>query len=125
MNDIPVISIVDDNESFRRAAAGLIQSLGYAAAVFASAEEFLSSGRLDETACLISDVQMPGMSGIELQAHLAAQGRRMPIIFVTAYPETKTRDQALACGALGFLDKPFDEDDLISCLDRALAGGTA
>ena len=125
MNKIPVISIVDDNEPFRRATAGLIRSLGYVAAIFDSAEEFLRSGRLDETACLISDVQMPGMSWIDLQTHLAAQGRRLPIIFVTAYPEAKMREQALACGALGFFNKPFNADDLISCLDRALQRGSA
>ena len=125
MSKIPVISIVDDSEPFRRATAGLIRSLGYVAAIFPSAEEFLRSGWLDETACLISDVQMPGMSGIDLQTHLAAQGRRLPIIFVTAYPETKVREHALACGALGFFNKPFDADALISCLDRALGRGNA
>ena len=117
----PVISIVDDNESFRRATAGLIKSLGYAAASFGSAEEFLRSERLDDTACLISDVQMPGMSGIELQSRLAIRGHRLPIIFVTAYPESNVRQQALACGALGFLNKPFSEQELISCIDQALA----
>jgi FixJ family two-component response regulator len=116
-----VISIVDDNESFRRATAGLIKSLGYAAASFGSAEEFLRSERLDDTACLISDVQMPGMSGIELQNRLAIRGHRLPIIFVTAYPESNVRKQALACGALGFLNKPFSEQELISCIDQALA----
>jgi FixJ family two-component response regulator len=118
----PTISIVDDDESFRRAAAGFINSLGYAVAAFASAEEFLKSGRLNDTACLISDVEMPGMSGIELHDRLIAQGCRVPVIFVTAYPDSKARGQALASGALGFFDKPFSVEKLISCIDQALAG---
>ena len=116
-----VISIVDDDASFRRATARLVRSLGHAVAAFSSAEEFLSSDRLRNTACLISDVQMPGMSGIELQNQLRAQGVRLPVIFITAYPESKAREQALAAGALGFLNKPFNEDKLIACLDQALS----
>ena len=116
-----VISIVDDDASFRRATARLVRSLGHAVAAFSSAEEFLSSDRLRNTACLISDVQMPGMSGIELQNQLLAQGVRLPVIFITAYPESKAREQALAAGALGFLNKPFNEDKLIACLDQALS----
>jgi FixJ family two-component response regulator len=122
LSNAPVISIVDDDESFRRATAGFIASLGYAVAAFGSAEEFLKSDSLDDTACLISDVQMPGMSGIELQSRLIAQGYRVPIIFVTAYSASKARAQALASGALGFFDKPFSEEKLISCLDQALSG---
>ena len=116
-----VISIVDDDASFRRATARLVRSLGHAVAAFSSAEEFLSSDRLRNTACLISDVQMPGMSGIELQNQLRAQGVRLPVIFITAYPKSKAREQALAAGALGFLNKPFNEDKLIACLDQALS----
>jgi FixJ family two-component response regulator len=116
-----VISIVDDDASFRRATARLVRSLGHAVAAFSSAEEFLSSDRLRNTACLISDVQMPGMSGIELQNQLRAQGVQLPVIFITAYPESKAREQALAAGALGFLNKPFNEDKLIACLDQALS----
>jgi FixJ family two-component response regulator len=116
-----VISVIDDDLSFRRATARLIHSLGHAVASFGSAEEFLDSGRLAETACLISDVHMPGMDGIELQSRLRAEGRRVPIIFITGYPETNTRQRALASGAVAFLDKPFRDDDLISCLDQALA----
>src|SRR5215510_13377872 len=104
----PVISIVDDDASFRRATGRLVESLGYEVEKFGSAEEFLKSGRVDDTACLISDVQMPGMSGIDLQNRLLAQGYRLPIIFVTAYPESNVRAQALASGALGFLNKPFN-----------------
>jgi FixJ family two-component response regulator len=116
-----VVSIVDDDASFRRATARLVRSLGHSVAAFSSAEEFLSSDRLRDTACLISDVQMPGMSGIELQNQLLAQGVQLPVIFITAYPESRAREQALASGALGFLNKPFNEDKLIACLDQALS----
>ncbi len=120
-----MISIVDDDKSFRRATAGFVSSLGYAVAAFGSAEEFLKSNRLDDTACLISDVEMPGMSGIELQNRLIAQGHRLPVIFITAYSKSKARAQAFASGALGFFDKPFSEDQLISCIDQALSGRKA
>jgi FixJ family two-component response regulator len=116
-----VISVVDDDTSFRRATGRLIHSLGYTVASFGSAEEFLGSGRLDDTACLVSDVKMPGMDGIELQSRLRRQGCRLPIIFITAHPETSARTRALASGAVAFLNKPFHDDDLIFCLDRALA----
>jgi FixJ family two-component response regulator len=115
-----MISIVDDDKSVREAAKMLIGSLGYATASFASAEEFLESGRLRDTACLITDVQMPGMSGIDLQSHLTANGHCTPVIFVTAYPEESIRERALSAGAFGFLSKPFSEESLIACLDRAL-----
>jgi len=119
--EAPVISIVDDDASFRRATARLVRSLGHSVAAFSSAEEFLKSDRIHDTACLISDVQMPGMSGIELQNRLLAKGFRLPVIFITAYPESRAREQALASGALGFLNKPFNEDKLIACLDQALS----
>jgi FixJ family two-component response regulator len=115
-----MISIVDDDKSVRDAAKMLIRSLGYATATFASAEEFLESGRLPDTACLITDVQMPGMSGVDLQSHLTANGHCTPVIFVTAYPEERIRERALSAGAFGFLCKPFSEESLIACLDRAL-----
>jgi FixJ family two-component response regulator len=125
VTNIPVISIIDDDESFRRATAGFVASLGYTVAAFSSAEEFLNSTSLADTICLISDVQMPGMSGIELQNQLIEQGHRVPVIFVTAFSASEARRQALALGALGFFDKPFNEDKLISCLDRALSGRSA
>jgi FixJ family two-component response regulator len=115
-----MIAIVDDDRSVREAAKTLIGSLGYATATFASAEEFLRSGHLRDTACLISDVQMPGMSGVDLQEHLTANGHSTPVIFVTAYPEESVRARALNAGAFGFLSKPFTEESLIECLDRAL-----
>ena len=87
---------------------------------FASAEEFLKSSRLHDTDCAISDVQMPGMNGIDLQDQLIAQGHRLPIIFVTAFPEMKARARALAAGAICFLGKPFSDEQLIACLNKAL-----
>ena len=116
-----VISIVDDDEAFRKAMVRLIKSLGHAVVSFASAEEFLTSDRMDDTVCLISDVQMPGMSGIELQERLNADGHRFSIIFVAASPDASIRGKALAAGALEFLGKPFDDEVLIACLERALA----
>jgi FixJ family two-component response regulator len=116
-----MISIVDDDKSVRNAASTLLKSLGYSAATFASAEEFLQSGRLHETACLITDVQMPGMSGVDLQNHLIARGDTTPVIFVTAFPEKAMRERVLNAGAFGFLTKPFSKDSLMACLDQALA----
>jgi FixJ family two-component response regulator len=117
----PVISVVDDDTSFRRAASRLIHSLGHTVESFGSAEEFLQSGRVDESACLISDVKMPGMTGIELQRRLRQLGCRLPVIFVTAHADANAKSRALASGAVGFLNKPFRDHELISCLDRALA----
>jgi FixJ family two-component response regulator len=115
-----MISIVDDDRSLREATKGLVRSFGYGADAFASAEEFLQSDRLNDSSCLILDVNMPGLSGIELQRQLIEQGNRMPIIFITAVPEETTRDKALKAGAVGFLSKPFREEWLISHLDVAL-----
>jgi FixJ family two-component response regulator len=115
-----LISIVDDDESVRESTKALVRSLGYAARAYASAEEFLGSDP-DSTTCLICDVQMKGLSGIELQERLIAEGRRTPIIFITAFPDEQVRRRALKAGALGFLRKPFSEDKLTSCLDSALA----
>ena len=99
----------------------LMRSLGYIAVTFASAEEFLQSGRVRDTSCLITDVQMPGMSGVDLQDQLIAEDRHTPIIFVTAFPTEKLRARALESGALGFLNKPFDEEQLLACLRSALS----
>ena len=117
-----MISIVDDDESVRKATKRLLRSLGYGAATFASAEDFLQSNQVNDTSCLISDVQMPGLSGVELQSHLIAQGHRTPIIFITACPEENARAHALKAGAIGFLTKPFDEQRLIEYIHTALAG---
>jgi len=116
----PVVSIVDDDASVRAATDRLVRSLGYVSCAFASAEEFLQSPQLADTCCLIADVQMPGMSGVELQERLIADGRRMPTILVTAFPEQHTRTRALAAGALCFLTKPIDAPTLIKYLGAAL-----
>jgi FixJ family two-component response regulator len=118
---MPVIAIVDDDESFRRATTSFVRSLGYGTASFDSAEAFLKSEQLSDADCLITDVQMPGMTGIELQDRLIAQGHSLPVIFITAFPEMRARAQAIAGGAVGFLAKPFDDRNLISCLNEALA----
>jgi FixJ family two-component response regulator len=120
-----MISIVDDDETVREATKGLVRSLGYVAETFRSAEEFLSSEHRRETACIITDVQMPGLSGVELQSRLIAEGDRLPIIFMTAFPEDRVRTRALEAGAYGYLGKPFAEKHLIDCLDRALKGRAA
>jgi FixJ family two-component response regulator len=121
----PVISIVDDDASVRDAMNGFVRSLGYVAATFRSAEEFLCSERLNDTSCLIADVQMPGLDGLELQGHLIAEGHPLPMIFVTAFPEERIRTRALKAGAFGFLSKPFEEETLIDCLNKALGRDTA
>src|SRR5215471_3317587 len=118
--DAPMISIIDDDPSVLEATDGLVRSLGYQAVTFASAEDFLQSDRVDETACLITDVQMPGLSGVELQRVLVARGNHTPMIFITAFMEEKTRRRALDAGAIGFLGKPFDEARLIEYIETAL-----
>jgi FixJ family two-component response regulator len=120
MRSAPLISIIDDDEAIREATKGLVRSLGYEAATFASAEEFLQSDSVANTSCLITDVQMPGLSGIDLQQGLIVRGIQMPTIFITAYPEEGTRRRALTAGAFGYLGKPFSEQSLVSCLDKAL-----
>lgn len=115
----PVISIVDDDAWARSGLADLILSLGYEVRSFESAEQFIQSDSVNDTACLITDLNMPGLSGLDLQSHLRRQGYRTPVIFVTAYPSDKHREQALADGAIGFLTKPYDEKSLAACLTRA------
>jgi len=116
----PVICIVDDDDSVREATKLLVRSLGYTAATFASAEEYLRSDRVQDTACLITDVKMPGISGVDLQERLIADHQRTPVIVVTGFPEERIRARALAAGAVGFLGKPFKDECLIECLERAL-----
>jgi len=115
------VCIIDDDESVRTATMCFVRSLGYVAHAFASAEEFLQSPYLAETACLIVDVHMPRMSGLDLQGRLRAEGLRIPIIFITAYPEERTKARALDAGAICFLDKPFDSETLIKCIGVALS----
>jgi FixJ family two-component response regulator len=117
---IPTISIVDDDESVREAIESLMKSVGYTAKVFPSAGDFLSSGHLDDTGCLILDVQMPGMSGLELQDRLVASKSQVPIIFISAHCDADARARALKAGAVGFLQKPFSEDALLNAIKLSL-----
>jgi FixJ family two-component response regulator len=116
----PVVSIVDDDASVRIATDRLVRSLGFTAHTFASADEFLRSPLMDSTSCVIADIQMPGMSGLDLQAVLRAQGRQLPIIFITAFPEDSVRAQAMDGGAVCLLAKPFDGTMLIKQIESAL-----
>jgi FixJ family two-component response regulator len=115
----PIISVIDDDESLRTALVGLVRSLGYEAHGFGSAEEFLEGGAR-RWACIISDIQMPGMSGIDLKRHLTAQAVTTPVIMITARAEPGLKERALASGAACFLKKPFEANALIDCLERAL-----
>jgi len=115
-----LVAIVDDDDSVRSALQGLLKAVGLPAQAFASAEEFLKSGQLHQTACLIADILMPGMSGLELQAKLNAEHCRIPIIFITAHSDTKMRMQALRAGAVEFLAKPFDDEVLLDSVRAAL-----
>jgi FixJ family two-component response regulator len=127
LQKVPVISIIDDDESVRAATRSLVRSLGFTAFTFASAEDFLQSPRASDSSCVITDVQMPGLSGVELQSRLLAQGQRTPIIFITAFPDKSIEARAMKAGAICFLSKPFEGSTLIKCLDRALKhqdGGT-
>jgi FixJ family two-component response regulator len=120
MSDKFIVMIVDDDDSIRRAARRLIKSYGFPVETFISAEDFLASGRLHATACLVLDVQMPGLNGLELQSRLIADGYRIPIIFITAFHDENTQAQALKTGALAYLVKPFEEADLLSAINIAL-----
>jgi FixJ family two-component response regulator len=123
LQNAPIISIIDDDDSMRCALKSLVSSLGLDAYTFGSAEEFLQSPHLDDTSCLITDLQMPGLNGVELQKLLLAQGRRMPIIFVTAFSEERMRARAIEAGALGFLSKPFESQTLIKLIGKAIETG--
>src|SRR6266571_7769596 len=115
-----LVAIVDDDDSIRRALQGLLESAELPAQSFASAEEFLKSGQRHQIACLIADIRMPGMSGLELQAKLNAERRRIPIIFITAHGDEKMRMQALRAGAVEFVAKPFDDEALVASVRAAL-----
>jgi FixJ family two-component response regulator len=116
----PLISIVDDDEALRNSLDDLIQSIGFRTRGFPSAEAFLSSKQGRNAACLILDVRMPGMNGLDLQRQIVASNSRIPIIFVTAHADDDARAQAFAAGAVAFLNKPFREEDLLSAIDAAL-----
>jgi FixJ family two-component response regulator len=120
MTNLPLISIVDDDDSVRESVRGLLRSVRYGVEAFASAEEFLSSDRSRETDCLILDVRMPGMSGLELQSSLVASRRLIPVVFITAHGDEELRSRALRAGAVDFLLKPFSEDALLNAVQTAL-----
>ena len=117
----PLISIVDDDELLRGAVTDLIRSLGYRAAAFGSAEAFLRSRQLSRTACLIADINMPAMSGLELYRRLSSSGAVIPTILITAYPDDRIRKRALDAGVRCYIVKPFDESELLSCIGQALS----
>ena len=123
MANLPLISVVDDDDSVRESLRGLIRSVGFAVKVFASAEEFLNSDHLRNTNCLILDVRMPGMNGLELQRQLAATDRKIPVIFITAHGDEEVRSRALNGGAVDYLLKPFSEEALLNAIDAALKSG--
>jgi FixJ family two-component response regulator len=119
---LSLIAVVDDDASIRLATDSFLRSRGYAVRTFATAEEFLQSAELGETVCVITDVRMPAMGGIELQAILRAQGSPIPFIFITAFPEGVVRTQAMTGGAMCFLTKPFDASTLVNYVNAALGG---
>jgi FixJ family two-component response regulator len=120
VGEAPVVIIVDDDESIRIGTMRLIRSLGFVAHAFPSAHAFLQSDKVPTTSCLISDIQMPDMSGIQLHDALCARGHEIPTIFVTAFPDAKARAQASVRGAVCFLCKPFDGEAMQRCLEAAL-----
>jgi FixJ family two-component response regulator len=115
-----LVAVVDDDDSMRGALQGLLKSVGLPSQAFASAEEFLNSGQQHQTACLITDIRMPGISGLELQARLNAERCRIPTIFITAHGDSQMRMQALRAGAVEFLAKPFDDEALLKTVRAAL-----
>jgi FixJ family two-component response regulator len=114
------ICIIDDDESVRRALRRLLHSAGFQTAAFATAEEFLQSAEQRTPACLILDVHLPGLSGLELQQQLTAEGRNVPIVVITAYPTSQVREHVLRAGAVGFLEKPFDDQSLLDAVEQGL-----
>lgn len=128
MSTLSVISVIDDDASVRAATNNLLGSHGYPVQTFASAEEFLQSPQLNESLCVIADVQMPAMGGLDLLTHMRAQGYAAPFIFITAFPDEGVRARAVKAGAICFLAKPFAGPALINCVETALnrhRGGTS
>jgi FixJ family two-component response regulator len=127
LSTLSVISVIDDDASVRAATDNLLSSYGYVVHTFASAEEFLQSAALDDSLCVVADVQMPAMGGLDLLTHMRARGRTAPFIFISAFPEESVRARALKAEAICFLAKPFAGPALISCVETALnrhRGGT-
>jgi FixJ family two-component response regulator len=120
---LSMISVIDDDRSVRAATENLLSSHGYVVHTFASAEEFLQSSSLHGCSCVVADVHMPGMRGLDLLRRMRSQGHNTPFVFITAFPEDSARDQALRSGAFGFLAKPFSGPDLIKCVETAIRRG--
>lgn len=120
MDEAKVITIVDDDSSVRKALDRLIKAAGYKAIAYDSAEAFLTASESDQTDCLILDVQLPGISGLELQANLAKEGSKCPIVFISAFSDQYARDEAIHAGAACFLPKPLDTDQLIRCIEKMI-----
>ena len=123
MGNGPVIAIVDDDESSRAAMRGMVESLGYTVVAFASAVEFLESDRVHDSACLIADVRMPGISGLDMHDQLIAAGHSIATIFLTAFPDEKGNNRAIKAGAVCYLPKPCLREDLLACIHSALTRG--
>jgi FixJ family two-component response regulator len=127
LSTLSVISVIDDDASVRTATDNLLSSHGYLVHTFASAEAFLQSARLNDSSCIVTDVQMPPMSGLDLLTHMRSRGYTVPFIFITAFPEESVRARALKAGAICFLAKPFAAPALINCVEAAVNrnhGGT-
>ena len=120
LDHLPVISIVDDDEPVREATKSLVRSLGYKVETFGSAAEFLESAQVEDTDCLVTDVQMPGLSGVELQNRLISDGYYMPTIFISAFPNTQIEQRVLQSGAIACLRKPFNDDELLEHIETAV-----
>ena len=120
MSSVPLMAIVDDDDALRNSLADLLQSVGFRVQGFASAEAFLQAPHAPEAACLLLDVRLPGMNGLELQRQLGVTHGRLPIIFVTAYADDDVRARALAAGAVAVLSKPCREEDLLHAIEAAL-----
>ncbi|EPE96378.1 response regulator transcription factor [Rhizobium grahamii] len=119
----PLIAIVDDDEPMRVAIKGLMRSMGFDAETFSSADDFLKSPHISRTGCLVTDINMPGMSGLDLHRRLVASGESIPTVFITAFPEKNVRPSALGGDIVGFLTKPFGEHVLLDCILSALGLG--
>jgi FixJ family two-component response regulator len=120
LSKLSLISVIDDDASVRVATDNLLSSHGYMVHTFASAVDFLQSARLDDSSCVVADVQMPAMSGLDLLQHMRTQGNDAPFIFITAFPDESVRARALKAGAICFLAKPFAGPVLINCIETAL-----
>jgi FixJ family two-component response regulator len=121
----PLILIVDDDDAPRNAIKGLVRALGFGAEAFGTAEDLLKSGRLRRAACIIADMQMPQMSGLEMHSRMVGSGISIPTILITAYPEDSVRTRALEAGIICYLTKPFSKNDLLACIHSALDRGAA